>query len=149
MKRSILTLAAVADSMRPALAALLASFATAALVLGATALAGPSNDNRTEQLTKLGHLTRACTPATGAPVKLAATTSSDADSGALDTYTNYRIDCDTDAWVDFADSASDAVADDTKIRAAVPEVFYTGADRIHWSALSVDVDGDCRLTKCQ
>lgn len=105
--------------------------------------------NRTANQGQLVHeLTRACTPATGAPVRLQATTGTDADSGALDAWTGYRLECDTDAWVRFGTSAVNAVANDNKYRAALPEYFSTSGTVVHVSALSVSTNGDCRLTKC-
>lgn len=91
----------------------------------------------------------ACTPASGAPTLMVCTTGADADSGALTADKTYRIMCDTDAWVDFHTAASNAAADDTYVPAFQPFEFSTFNGQVHVSCLSVAVNGDCRITRCQ
>ena len=90
-----------------------------------------------------------CNPTGAAPQTLACATGADADSGALTADTLYLIRCDTDAWVDFNAAASNAAADDNYIPAFSAFPFTTENSVLHVSCLSVAVDGDCRLTKCQ
>ena len=120
---------------------------TILVIVAQTALAVPDNTGNQESL----QLIRACIPEVGAPVRLQAQTGADAESGALDENENMRIDCDTDAWCDFAASAaaSEATANDTKMRAGIPEYFGTGTTATHVSCLSVTTNGDCRITKCR
>lgn len=97
------------------------------------------------------NLTRACHPRIGdVALTLEATTSSDADSGALNIQSMYMLRCDTDAWVRFGASAVTAVADDWL--AGAGEVYFipTGGSEkmVHISALSKDSNGDCRLIEC-
>lgn len=98
------------------------------------------------------NLTRACFPKIGdVAITMAATTSTDADSGELDARSLYMLRCDTDAWVRFGAAAVTAVADDWLVGAG--QIFFIptgGPDNLrHISALSKDVDGDCRLIECQ
>jgi len=92
----------------------------------------------------------ACIPLAGPPTLMACQTGADADSGALTTGKVHEIQCDTDAWLDFAAAASNAAADDKYLRAFSPYQFKTGGAEsiLHVSCLSVAVNGDCRITEC-
>jgi hypothetical protein len=97
------------------------------------------------------NMTRACVPKIGdVALTLEATTSTDADSGALNAGSMYMLRCDTDAWIRFGAAAVTAAADDWLVGAN--EVFFipTGGSEnmVHISALSKDSNGDCRLIEC-
>jgi len=97
------------------------------------------------------NMTRACVPKIGdVALTLEATTSTDADSGALNTLSMYMMTCDTDAWVRFGAAAVTAVADDWLCREGQVYFIPTGGSEkmIHISALSKDVNGDVRLIEC-
>ena len=113
--------------------------------MGGYALALPTATGLEES----ARLTRSCMIDSGAPIRAAATTGTDADTTQLDTRENVRIDCDTDAWMRACSSSTcTAAANDTKIRAGVPEYFAVDGDLVFMSFKSVTADGDCRVTKC-
>lgn len=98
------------------------------------------------------NLTRACFPKIGqVAVTMAATTSSDADSGALNDDSMYMMRCDTAAWVRFGSSAVNAAADDWLCEPGEVYFIPTGGDQslLHISAKSKSVDGDVRLIECK
>ncbi|MEM6533919.1 MAG: hypothetical protein AAF654_14960 [Myxococcota bacterium] len=120
------------------------------VVLALAGLVSAQVENLDER--RASNLTRACIPAIGdVAVTLAATTATDADSGALGLGSVYMLQCDTDAWIRWGSSAVTAAADDWKQPAGVVSYFATGAagrKANHVSALSVSADGDCRLMQC-
>lgn len=86
-------------------------------------------------------------PDTGAPVRMQCTTGTDADSGALDPWESYIIQCDTDAWVRWGTAAVNAVANDFKVVSGIPHSFSTDTSTLHVSCLSVVTTADCRILK--
>lgn len=122
--------------------------AIAALFVAAYAVADPDPKNERDAM----NLTRACIPAVdGSAITLAATTSADADSGALERGSVYMLQCDTAAWLRWSSAAGTAAADDWLQPAGIVSFFATGGreqDAIHLSALSQTADGDCRLLRC-
>jgi hypothetical protein len=102
--------------------------------------------------TEAANLTRACAPKPGASViRMQATTSADADSGALGYNRLYMMMCDTDAWVRWGSTAADAAAHDWKLPAHMILFFLSGGsgNAVHVSAKSVTSNGDCRLLECR
>lgn len=114
-----------------------------------TAIAGialAKQDNKTPA--EAANLTRAGFPKIGAAtITLAATTSLDADSGALQFNAVYMLRCDTDAWIRWGASAVTAASGDWKVGAGEVYYFATGGSQalVHVSALSVSANGSCRL----
>ena len=79
--------------------------------------------------------------------KLAGTTSTDADSGALVNESFYTLTCRGDSWVTFSAAADTAVADDMFLPAGMAYGFFTGGPDavLHVSVLSVTSNNDCYL----
>lgn len=91
--------------------------------------------------------TRAPTIVPSGTTRMACTTGTDADSGAMPQYEVIRVDCDTDAWWEAGASAVTAAANTMKIRAGIPEFYTTTSASFHFSCLSVTSDGDCRISE--
>lgn len=124
---------------------IIAAFLAGLIAAGGIAFATPARTNDHENST----MTRACILETGAPVRMQCQTGADADSGAMDALSVFRVDCDTDAWWLAGTAAVNAVANSTKIRAGVPEYFATDNSILYFSCLSVTTNGDCRISKCR
>jgi hypothetical protein len=83
------------------------------------------------------------------PTRMQCQTGADADSGAMTVGEKIQVQCDTDAWWQAGSAAVTAVAHNTKLGAGVTYEFTTTDQAKHFSCLSVALNGDCRITRCQ